>query len=250
MTWVKLDDGFHDDEAIIEAGLAGAGLMALAMSWCGKKNSDGCITKAVLSQMGGTKKLIAHMVRLRLFVEVDDRTIQLRSWLKYNPTGAEVRASERAKHEKKSAAATLGNHVRWHRDRPSEACPHCFPDAIANPSHSDRKRSPRPDPTRPESPYRDLDTQDRPDQDSDVGLSRLVTDAINLAIEAEKASRDFTRPITRPASWAMGYRNNTLTERRTEIAEWLERNPNGTARALAVEVLNANPLYLPSAEAS
>ena len=43
MVWVKLDDKFYSDPKILEVGLAGAGLYAMGLSYCGAHLTDGFI---------------------------------------------------------------------------------------------------------------------------------------------------------------------------------------------------------------
>ena len=50
MVWVRLDDKFHSNEKVLEAGYAAAGIYAMALSYCGDHLTDGRVPQAWANQ--------------------------------------------------------------------------------------------------------------------------------------------------------------------------------------------------------
>lgn len=225
MSWFKVDDAFDMHPKVLSAGNAAAGLWLRGGSYCARNLTDGFVPHDV-AKLYGTPQQIAALLRVGLWVRVSGG-YEMHQYLERNPSRAEVLA------ERKKTAERV---ARW-KERQKNAETNGVGNGVSNGP---------PDPTRPDptrsSTSRDLDTGPT---DINAGRSRLVDQALTLAITAELAARDITRPVENRDRWALGYRSNKLNERATELSEWLERNPAGGPRALAVEVFGANPLYLP-----
>lgn len=102
MTWVKLDDGFYDHPKVEDLTLAAVGLWTLCASYCGKHLSNGYVSYARVSRLGGTDDLIDELVESGLW-EHADRGVQFHDWDKYQPTRQSVedkRAQDRERQRK------------------------------------------------------------------------------------------------------------------------------------------------------
>ena len=66
MVWFRVDDGFYDHPKLLAIPrtdrVAAAGLWTLAGSYCTRYLTDGFITDVMTRQLGGTARLIAHLV--------------------------------------------------------------------------------------------------------------------------------------------------------------------------------------------
>lgn len=128
MTWVKLDDGFHSNPKVIEAGLAAAGLYAMALSYCGDHHTDGVVPASWLARAGtpdlahtleendlwepiekGARRHITRATGERVDIVASATGYFIRDYLQENPSAVEVqcRRSERA------AAGRKGAQSRW-----------------------------------------------------------------------------------------------------------------------------------------
>lgn len=73
MGWARLDDGWHDHPKIIAAGLDGAGLFAMCLTWAhrARKTSPvpGVVPREVIARFaaGKAKRLTARLVEVHLF---------------------------------------------------------------------------------------------------------------------------------------------------------------------------------------
>ena len=99
MVWFRVDDGFYDHPKLLAIPrtdrVAAAGLWTLAGSYCTRYLTDGFITDVMTRQLGGTARLITHLVDARLWIPVDDG-YQFYDWGEYQITRIEVEAKRRA----------------------------------------------------------------------------------------------------------------------------------------------------------
>lgn len=147
MLYVQLDVNWPDHPKLIEAGLEGAGLHAVAMCLAKRLESDGWMHRALLRRHGATDALIDLLVDLELF-DADGDRVRPHDWLDRNPSQAAIDARRATKAE----AAKAGNHRRWGHDGDVTTCARCNPSTlvvapcdhtgVAPESHSDPKRSP------------------------------------------------------------------------------------------------------------
>ncbi len=110
MPYVFLDDGFHSNPKIVDAGLDGSGLYARALSYCGHYLTDGWLSRPALLQLAEQKpKLVARCVDVGLFVLDGDR-YHIPDYLDANPSRAEVEARREQKRKagRRSAAVRSG----------------------------------------------------------------------------------------------------------------------------------------------
>jgi hypothetical protein len=102
MPWASLDDGFHGDPRIIEAGLAAAGLYACLTTYSARYLTDGTVPRRAATQLldaGETAPLDA-LVRVGLVVATDDG-YHLPDYLKGNWTREKTEAERAATAERK-----------------------------------------------------------------------------------------------------------------------------------------------------
>lgn len=129
--YVKLDTNFPDDDKIIEVGLEGAGLYAMACCRAKALLSDGVLKRNQLRRLGADDALIDRLIDVGLFVPhaVDaasnaasnaDDAVRIAAWLERNESADSLRDPQRG--EKMA-------HDRWHVKprKPKEGCRFCFP---------------------------------------------------------------------------------------------------------------------------
>ena len=76
--FVQLDVNYPENHKIIDAGLDGAGLHAMALCIAKRMEADGWIPAGVLGRLGASTSLVEKLVDLRLFELRDDG--QVRPW--------------------------------------------------------------------------------------------------------------------------------------------------------------------------
>lgn len=107
MSWVSIDDQFHSNPKVVAAGLAGAGLFARAIAYCGAHLTDGHVPRNWALEAGG-KKLCQTLVEENLWVETE-RGYFMAAYLEFNPSREQVLA----RREERSQAGAKGAAKRW-----------------------------------------------------------------------------------------------------------------------------------------
>src|SRR3954452_15606975 len=109
MAWGALPDEFHDNPAIIEAGLAAAGLYACCTTYCARHLTDGRVPKRMVHRLlDGDAAPLSALLRAGLLHE-DGETFEVVGYLDANPTrekALERKATRKARAEK-------GARKRW-----------------------------------------------------------------------------------------------------------------------------------------
>lgn len=100
MTWTKLSDGLYDDPDMMALSLAAVGAFATMLSYCGKHETDGKLTRQqALLMARGRRALVKELLTPNDEGEaplVENGTgLVVRNWAKYNPTKAELVARRR-----------------------------------------------------------------------------------------------------------------------------------------------------------
>lgn len=115
VTWTKLSDGLYDDPDMEAISLAAIGAFALMLSYCGKHETDGKLTRArAVSLARGKRALVAELLEPNADGEaplvVNGRGLEVRRWDKYNPTKAELdeRRKEWAERQRKKRRRPRG----------------------------------------------------------------------------------------------------------------------------------------------
>lgn len=103
--YVPLDVNFPDDDKIEEAGLAGAGLYAMALCIAKRTMSDGRVTLTKLRRLGADDALVAELVRLDLFrTRADDPgAVWITAFLAHNDDAATVEQKRSSDAQRKRA---------------------------------------------------------------------------------------------------------------------------------------------------
>lgn len=124
MAWFKVDDTFAFHPKVGQAGNAAIGLWIRAGAWSSAHLTDGHIPREMLPAFAGTAALAKALVKAGLWTETDSG-YAFHDWDQYQPSGAETEARK----TNRSAAAALGNHLRWHKKRgvTDLNCVHCKP---------------------------------------------------------------------------------------------------------------------------
>gem|GEM_PF-2517377 len=116
MAWVKLHDGFDDDVDIDSMSADAIALFACALTWCARNLTDGFVPEARVRKLpGGTKEAVALLcAEGRCWWVRVEGGYQIRNFLKYNPSEAEVRAHREQIRQVRSESGKKGAAVRWH----------------------------------------------------------------------------------------------------------------------------------------
>lgn len=130
MLYVPLDVNWVDHPKVMEVGLEGAGLHAMAMCIAKRMETDGVLHRTHLLRVGATHELIDQLIEVGLLDALDDRRIAIHGWLDRNRSQEEIanrRSATDAIRTAKSASGKEGNHRRWEHPGPVEECPVCNP---------------------------------------------------------------------------------------------------------------------------
>ena len=137
MAWFKVDDGLASSRKILSiprsVRLSAVGLWTLAGAWSAGEELDGSVPDFMVTELGGTPRLVAALVKSGLWEEVADGS-QFSNWAEYQPTRAELEAARAKETERK----------RCWRERQHPASVPPGQDAGREPE------SGHPDPTRPD----------------------------------------------------------------------------------------------------
>lgn len=137
MTWVKLDDKFHSNPKVLEAGLAAAGLYARALSYCGDHLTDGVVPSSWLNAVEDATAAIEtltehgfwepirkgdrrHVIRdtgERVDIVAGATGYFIRDFLQINPSAVEVQS----RRSERSVAGRKGAQSRWDKHREMQA---------------------------------------------------------------------------------------------------------------------------------
>lgn len=110
MTWVKLDDQLHAHPKVMRVGLAGTGLFARALSYCGCYATDGVVPPGwAHAQLAPEDhgNLPEQLVAAGLWEPMPDGGFRIPDFCELNPSADEVRvrAQERSEAGRRAAAA-------------------------------------------------------------------------------------------------------------------------------------------------
>jgi hypothetical protein len=138
MPFALLADEFHSDPKTIKAGLAGAGLYARALSYCGHYVTDGFVPLAWASEVAGAA-VRRKVTDAGFWVEVvggetyhyisgdetytvtiTEKGFFIPDYLAYNPTRKSVLEKRSELSQKRSEAGKKGAAARWQRTRQSD----------------------------------------------------------------------------------------------------------------------------------
>lgn len=103
--YVPLDVNFPDDDKIEQAGLAGAGLYAMALCIAKRTMSDGRVTTVKLRRLGADDALVSELVRLDLFrTRPDDPgAVWITAFLAHNDDAATIERKRSSDAQRKRA---------------------------------------------------------------------------------------------------------------------------------------------------
>jgi hypothetical protein len=95
MSWTKLSDGLYDDPDMTALSLAAIGAFTTMLSYCGKHETDGKLTRERALQLArGRRALIKELLTPNEQGEAplveNGVGLEVRNWAKYNPTKAEL----------------------------------------------------------------------------------------------------------------------------------------------------------------
>lgn len=131
MPWVRLDDGFDDHEKVVElfavAGdneraCAALGLHMLALTYCGRKMTNGVVTRGLPAKLGGPEYAPALLVEARLW-ETRGTGWLIHDFLDFNPSREEVQGDRSELSRVRAEAGRKGAEARWARDGKKDGKP-------------------------------------------------------------------------------------------------------------------------------
>ena len=121
MPWVRLDDEFDDHPKVAELFLlagddqrahAALGLHMLALAYCGRKMTNGEVSRALPSKLRGTQAQVDLLVAAELWDLADDGWL-IHDFLDYNPSREETEAARAELSKVRSEAGKRGAEARW-----------------------------------------------------------------------------------------------------------------------------------------
>ena len=96
MTWVRLDDQFAEDDAVADLSDRAFRLHVIALCYSSRRSTDGRLDKravtvvsAVLTS-GRSARWVQELVSAGLWLANGDGSYEIKNFLKYNPSAAEV----------------------------------------------------------------------------------------------------------------------------------------------------------------
>ena len=104
MAWFKVDDGLPASRKILSiprsVRLSSVGLWTLAGAWSAHQELDGMVPAYMVSELGGTPRLVSALVDAGLWSTVPNGS-QFNNWREYQPTRADLEAVRTASAERK-----------------------------------------------------------------------------------------------------------------------------------------------------
>jgi hypothetical protein len=200
LPWVRLDDGFDDHPKVAELFLlaeddqrahAALGLHMLALTYCGRKMTNGEVGRALPSKLRGTQAQVDLLVAADLW-EVAENPGDgwlIHDFLDYNPSREETEAARAELSQKRSEAGKRGAEARWGDGKNGKR--------MATPKQRDSPE-PEPGPQVKDQPLtRDVSEAAAPDgaERAEVGM---LCDLLADAIEAQGVGR---RPNPHTKRW-------------------------------------------------
>lgn len=70
--WAKLDDGFHENPKVINAGNEAVGAFCRCLSYCARHLTDGYIPEQKFRELAGRKAVIESLVNEQLVERLDN----------------------------------------------------------------------------------------------------------------------------------------------------------------------------------
>ena len=133
--FLPLDIEYASDDEFIEAGPLAELLFIRASCFIKRKRQDGQLRHNQLPLISNgikaSRQHAAKLVEVGLWIDEGDHWF-VPSYLKHNPSNAEIKASTDIAKE----AGIKGNHERWHvgeDGKPNSKCPICVAERVANP---------------------------------------------------------------------------------------------------------------------
>lgn len=107
MTWLRIDDTFHDHPKVLEAGNAAVGMWVKCLAWSSRHLTDGRIPANVVRQMGNQKDADT-LTRVGLWQANGDGVV-IPDYLEFNPSAEQVRADRVAARERMAKRRRASN---------------------------------------------------------------------------------------------------------------------------------------------
>lgn len=95
MPWAKLDDGFHENPKILNAGNEATGAYARCLSYCARHLTDGYVPESKMRELAGRRPVVQTLVNHKLIEELDNG-YWIPDYLEYNMDSDKAK-EERAK---------------------------------------------------------------------------------------------------------------------------------------------------------
>lgn len=70
--WAKLDDGFHENPKILNAGNEAAGAFCRCLSYCARHLTDGYLPDKKLREIAGRRPVVDALVNEKLIEQLDN----------------------------------------------------------------------------------------------------------------------------------------------------------------------------------
>lgn len=135
--WVKLDDGFPEDDRVLDLSDKAFRLHVEALCACARNLTDGVLSVRRLHSLRASKAAVKELAECGLWISRGDGVYEINKYLVYNPSAEHVRE------ERRKAAERQARHRESHRESQQS---NGVTNAVSSPSPS------RPVPSEEENP--------------------------------------------------------------------------------------------------
>jgi hypothetical protein len=123
MSWLKIDDGFPENEKVIDLSDRAFRLHVTALCQCAKNLTDGLVAERRLGIISAIvsrpiKGAVKELVEGGLWIDLGEGDYAIKDYLLYNPKGVDVKAARDEVSRKRSEAGKLGAQSRWQNGKP------------------------------------------------------------------------------------------------------------------------------------
>jgi hypothetical protein len=119
MPWVKLDDGFAENEKVTGLTDRGFRLHVTALCYCGRNLTDGYVSArtlrilAAILSWANAKRWAVELAATGMWIPDEDGGYQIHDFHEYNPTSDEVKVKRAEISAKRREAGKKGAANRW-----------------------------------------------------------------------------------------------------------------------------------------
>lgn len=230
MFYAQLDVDWIHNPKRIRAGLEASAIHAISLCLAKKSKKDGWMDVDTLALYGATDEHIERLIDCGL-LDVEGAMVRPHDWLEHNLTNEQIKA-------RKSEAARMANHARWHQGLFKD-CASCSPPPEEKPCSSEA--DPDGDPDRIPTDIRIIpETKIERSAPTDPdGRQELIHAACRQLAEERAALRDDIGP-----GWIPSVARGLASDHHQALHAHLTAHPDATTSDL-IDVMDTKPTPRP-----